>query len=112
LQPGLWKLLVDDMAELSLTPAERSRKAYSRVLQAMQEPGTQRNLSQVLGVSEATVSRIKSEKLEDAISLMCHLGFKVVPTDMRCYPAEYVQALHTMAKLQMQHSAPTLEWDA
>lgn len=78
----------------------------------MQEPGTQRNLAQILGTSEATVSRIKTEKLEDAISLMVHLGFKVVPADMRCYPAEYVQALHTMAKMQIQSAAPSLEWDA
>ncbi len=100
------------MPELSLTPAERARKAHSRVLAAMQEPGTARNVAQVLGVSEATVSRIKTEKLEDAITLLCHLGFKVVAADMRCYPTEYVQALHTMAKLQMQSAAPTLEWDS
>ena len=101
-----------DMAGSSVPAAERARKAYSRALQAMQDPGTQRNVAQLLGVSESTVSRIKTEKLEDAISLLCHLGFKVVPSDMRCYPDEYVQALHTMAKLQMQSAAPTLEWDA
>lgn len=83
----------------------------SRVLQAMEDPGTARTVAQVLGVSESTVSRIKSEKLQDAITLMCHLGFKVVPQGMRCYPEEYVSALHTMAKLQMQSAAPTLEWD-
>jgi len=81
------------------------------VLAAMQDPGTQRTVAQVLGVSESTVSRIKTEKLEDAITLLCHLGFKVVPQSMRCYPEDYVQALHTMAKLQMQNSAPGLEWD-
>ena len=99
------------MASLSCTPAERSRKAYSMVLQAMQDPGTQRTVAQVLGVSESTVSRIKSEKLEDVITLLCHLGFKVVPQSMRCYPEDYVQALHTMAKLHMQHETQSLEWD-
>jgi hypothetical protein len=99
------------MAELSLTPAERARKSHAKVLQAMQDPGTARNVAQVLGVSESTVSRIKSEKLEDAITLLCHLGFKVVPVGMRCYPEEYVQALHTMAKMQMQSSSPSLDWD-
>lgn len=99
------------MPQLSLTPTERARKSYSKVLQAMQDPGTQRNVAQVLGVSESTVSRIKSEKLEDAITLLCHLGFKVVPSDMKCYPEEYVTALHTMAKLQMQNESPSLDWD-
>lgn len=100
------------MAALSQTPAERARKAHGRVLQAMQDPGTQRNVAQVLGVSESTVSRIKTEKLEDAITLLCHLGFKVVPQEMQCYPADYVQALHTMARMHMQQQAgPTLDWD-
>jgi DNA-binding XRE family transcriptional regulator len=99
------------MPELSLTPAEKARKAHSMVLQAMQDPGTQRTLAQVLGVSESTVSRTKTEKLEDAITLITHLGFKVVPQSMRCYPADYVHALHTMARLQLQQAEPTLEWD-
>lgn len=97
-------------SELSATPAEKARKAFAAVLRATQETGTQRNVAQVLGVSEATVSRIKTEKLEDAITLLYHLGFKVVSGDMHCYPADYVQALHTMARMQMQQS-PTLEWE-
>ena len=54
------------LSSLSTPAAEMSRKAYSRVLQAMQEPGTARNLAQILGVSKATISRTKTEKLEDA----------------------------------------------
>jgi AraC-like DNA-binding protein len=99
------------MSELSQTPAERARKAFSTVLQAMQDPGTQRNVAQVLGVSESTVSRIKTEKLEDAITLLYHLGFKCVSSEMKCYPVDYVQALHTMAKMHMAE-VRTLEWDA
>lgn len=99
------------MSELSRTPSEKARKAYASVLQAMQEAGSQRNVAQVLGVSEATVSRIKTEKLEDAVTLLYHLGFKVVSSDMRCYPSDYVQALHTMARMQMQSSPPTLDWE-
>lgn len=49
------------MSTLCSTPAERARKAYSRVLQSLQDPGTQRNVAQVLGVSESTVSRIKTD---------------------------------------------------
>ena len=99
------------MSELSRTPAEKARKAFASVLQSMQEVGTQRNVAQVLGVSEATVSRIKTEKLEDAMTLLYHLGFKVVNNEMKCYPADYVQALHTMARMQMQTTAPILDWD-
>lgn len=98
------------MSELSATPSERARKAFATVLQAMQDPGTQRNLAQALGVSESTISRIKTEKLEDAVTLLYQMGFKVVPQHMQCYPAEYVQALHTMARMHMAE-APKLEWD-
>ncbi len=76
----------------------------------MQDPGTQRNLAQALGVSESTISRTKTEKLEDAMTLLYQMGFKVVPEHMKCYPAEYVRALHTMAKLHLDES-PKLEWD-
>lgn len=100
------------MSELSLTPAERARKAHSSVLQAMQEPGTQRNLAQVLGTSEATVSRIKTEKLEDAITLLYHLGFKVVSRELKCYPEKYVDSLRELARMQMNSpEASALEWD-
>lgn len=98
------------MSELSRTPTERARKAHSAALQAMQDPGTQRTVAQVLGVSESTVSRIKTEKLEDAITLLYHLGFKVVPQDMRCFPADYVKALHTMARMHVE-AGPQLEWE-
>jgi len=92
-------------------PPEKARKAFTRVLQALSEPGTQRNLAQITGMSEAAVSRLKTDHLEDTVVLLTHLGFSIVPPGMRCYPEEYVQALHTMARLQMQNAAPTLEWD-
>lgn len=99
------------MVELSSPPLERSRKAHSRLLTAMQEPGTQRNLAQILGISEATVSRIKNEKLEDALTLVYQLGFKVVPGDHECVPVEYLQALRVMAKAHMSQPVATLHWD-
>jgi hypothetical protein len=98
------------MAELCGDPAAKARKAYSNVLQAMQEPGTARNVAQILGVSEATVSRTKTEKLEDAVTLLYHLGFKVVPNDMKCFPSDYMAALHTLARMHVE-SGPKLEWD-
>lgn len=99
------------MSELSRTPAERARKAHSAVLRAMEDVGTARNVAQVLGVSETTVSRIKTDKLEDAVTLLYHLGFKVVPSDMKCFPTDYVQALHTMARMHMEKSTPSLDWN-
>ena len=83
------------MSELSISPLERSRKAYSNVLQAMQDPGTQRNLAQIMGTSESTISRAKNT-LEDALALMYHLGFKVVSADCICVDRKRYEALETI----------------
>lgn len=98
------------MDEASLTPQEKARKAHSIVLQRLQDPGTARSVAIAQGVSESTVSRTKAT-LEDAIALLYQLGFKVVPQEMRCYPADYVQALRTMARLHMQEDKEPLQWD-
>lgn len=81
------------------------------MLQSLQEPGTARNLAQVMGVSEATISRTKTEKLEDALALLYQLGFKVVEQDRHCVPADYLHALQVMAREHMRHDGPRLEWD-
>ena len=99
------------MTALSATAIEKARNAHSRVLQAMQEPGRARNVAHILGVSEATVSRTKTEKLEDAISLLYHLGFKVVAADAECVPHDYLEALRVMAKAHMQQPRETLVWE-
>ncbi len=98
------------MPQLSASALEKSRKAHGRVLQAMQEPGTARNVAQVLGVSEATISRTKA-CLEDAITLLYHLGFKVVPHDCAMVPSDYLQALRVMAKAHIQQPASGLDWE-
>lgn len=69
------------MRELCTSPLERSRKAYSRVLQSLQEPGRQVALAVALGVSESTISRVKNERLEECLALLYCAGFKVVPSD-------------------------------
>lgn len=72
------------MSLLSHSPLERARKAYGRILQAVQEPGSQLAIAKAMGVSESTVSRIKNEKLEDALAFLYHAGFKAVPSDRVC----------------------------
>jgi transcriptional regulator with XRE-family HTH domain len=89
------------MSELLISPLERSRKAYSNVLQALQDPGTQRNLAQIMGTSESTISRIKTEKLEDTLALLYQLGFKLVSADRVCINRKRYEALETIARAAM-----------
>ena len=79
----------------------------------MEEPGTGRNLAQVLGVSETTVSRTKTEKLEDAITLLCHLGFKLVDESRVCVDRDTYEAMSALARkaLSCEHMARRLIWD-
>lgn len=48
---------------------ETARKSQSLVLQRLNQPGTATRLARDLGVSEATISRIKT----DSMSLFCEL---------------------------------------
>jgi hypothetical protein len=100
-------------AELSLTPAEKARKAHGMVLRAMEEPGTGRGLAQVLGTSEATVSRIKTEKLEDVLVLLYQLGFKVVEGTRICVARDRYEAMVTIARAAMAcpETARSLIWE-
>lgn len=83
--------------ELSISPSEKARKAHARVLQAMQEPGTQRSIAHALGTSESTISRIKTEKLEDVLALIYQLGFKVVEADKVCVQREALEFMRQAA---------------
>lgn len=85
------------MSELSADPRERSRKALAMLLQAMQDPGAQKALALTLGTSESTVSRIKTEKLEDALALIYQLGFRVVACDRVCVDASRLETVLTAA---------------
>lgn len=98
------------MSAMSSSALEKARKAHTRVLQVMQDPGTARNVAQILGVSESTVSRTKAAA-EDVITLLYHLGFKVVPHDCTLVPHDYLQALRVMAKAHIQQPADSLTWE-
>jgi hypothetical protein len=74
----------EGMSELSTPPVERSRKAYSRVLQRLQEPGRGVALAASLGISETSVSRIKTERMEECLAFLYALGFKVVDQAKTC----------------------------
>lgn len=101
------------MSQLSQSPIERSRKAHSAVLQALQPSGTQANVALALGVSESTVSRTKTEKLEDAIALLYQLGFKVVSGERVCVDRDKYEAMCTIARAAMSCplTAQRLIWD-
>lgn len=75
-----------DMTEVWESTHERSRKAFSSVLQSLSVAGKQASIAAAMGVSDSTVSRIKTQDLEGCIQFLYHAGFKLVPEDHRSIP--------------------------
>lgn len=64
-----------------------------------------------MGISDSTISRIKTERLEECVTLLAHLGLKVVPSDYKCVnPAAY--AFLTSTHERVMRDAPHLIWEA
>lgn len=84
---------------------ERSRKNSSMILGAIARTG-QQVAADCIGTSVSTVSRWQSSEdtkmgLEQIATLLAAVGLKVVPKDMKCFPAHEVQALFTLAKAHL-----------
>lgn len=98
------------MPELSHEQANTARKSQTSILQRLSSVG-QNEVAKALGVSEATVSRMKSEQAESFSVLLAVLGLKVVPSQNKCYPPEHIGHLEYFAKLGMQAAPTPLEWN-
>ena len=97
------------MSASSPTVSERARKSHVTVLRALQEPGRQVALATAMGVSESTVSRIKTEQLEQFCNLVAHLGLKLVPAEYRCVDEKTFGAFQILwEKAMSQTSAAKL----
>lgn len=99
------------MASSSPSPADRARKGVALVLQAMQAPGTAQALACSMGLSEATVSRIKNERIEEVALLCAHLGIKWVHANSTCVSPE-TYAFLTTTHARVMAKAPELIWES
>jgi hypothetical protein len=92
--------------------AEASRKVTSIVLQGLARHG-QVHVAQALGVSESTVSRMKTEDIPRMAGLLVACGLKVVPAEFRCYRPDTIDALLTLARdrLEQVRTVEQLAWD-
>jgi hypothetical protein len=102
----------DTEATVQPSPEVRARAMASAVLRACRLGSTQCAIAEAMKVSESTLSNMLSKELDRFCLLLALVGLKTVPTSARCFPADYVQALHVMAKMQMQSSSPDqLDWE-
>lgn len=84
------------MAESLPTPPERARKYVALIMQRL--AGSQDAIAATMGVSGSTISRLKSDHIESFALVLAHAGLKVVPVEMKCYPADQYNALVTLAR--------------
>ncbi len=91
------------MNEVSESAHERSRKAFSAVLQTLQGAVRQSAIASAMGISEASASRIKTQDMEGVIQFLYHAGFKVVAQDMRCIPEVTARAWFESHRQQVRH---------
>lgn len=98
------------MSQLSSSPPEIARKGVQLALQRLQEAGKAGAVAAAMGVSDSTVSRLKTERLEECVLLLAHLGLKVVPTDFKCVNPE-AYAFLTSTHERVMRTAPELIWD-
>lgn len=89
--------------------AERARKNEKVILSALAEV-SQLIAANSMGVSESTVSRMKSGDIEQAGKLLAALGLKVVPIGFHCYPEDEIEALRILARRSDVLRADSLEW--
>jgi DNA-binding transcriptional regulator YdaS (Cro superfamily) len=100
------------MAESLTERDERARKTLSLIFQRLSSVG-QARLAEQLSLSEASVSRWKSEQAEVCAKALAALGLKVVPEEMRCYHPKKIDAILVLAKAHLEgmNGAESLAWD-
>ena len=98
------------MAESCTANPALARKCAATILQSLASAG-QKPVADALGVSEATVSRMKGDTLESFTALLAALDLKVVPAAHKCYAPDYIEHLHYFARLGMAEAKPGLAWE-
>jgi transcriptional regulator with XRE-family HTH domain len=79
-------------------------------LRHLQSPGSAVSVATAMGVSESTVSRLKNDHMESVLTLLAHLGLKVVPSSFKCVDREAYDFL-VRSHTRVMAKAPELIWE-
>lgn len=91
------------------TARDRSQRGYTLFLQRIGKVKAG-DIAKEMGVTDAVVSETKTKKAEDVISLLAHLGLKVVSAEFRCVDPATFDFLTASSK-KLMNEAPHLLWD-
>lgn len=82
--------------DISETIRGRTRSNHTMLLKCMSEV-SQKRIAALIGVSETTMSDMKSDHLERFAALVAACGLKLAPTSDQTYDESYISALKTLA---------------
>lgn len=91
------------MAELSVPVDENARETLSVILQALAGKG-QGPMAQVMGISDSSMSRWKSDEIPVMAKFLTALDLKIVPDTFVCVDPEYLKALRTLARVGLERA--------
>ena len=102
------------MAESCVLDPHHARKIHAMLLQSLSLRG-QGPVAKALDVSDATISRMKTDDLERLSAFIAVLGWKLSPVTSECHTPEYLRSLRYFAKIGMnvtngEDVPSTLEW--
>lgn len=91
------------------TARDRAQKSYSLFLQRIGKVKAG-DIAKQMDLTDGQLSDIKNKKVEDALTLLAHLGLKCVPAEFRCVDPATFEFLTASAK-RLMNEAPQLLWD-
>lgn len=100
------------MAEPCAANPPRARKMQALIFQRLSELSAT-CIAEALGVSDATVSRMKNEQTESYTAFLAALGLKLVPESSKCFQPEYIEHLRYFARrgVELEAERAELQWD-
>ena len=87
-----------------------TKRNVSALLRGMAEV-TQKRVADLIGVSEATLSDIKTDRLERFAALAAACGLKLVPITERSLADKHINALETLAAMALRSGLPEIGRD-
>lgn len=87
------------------SPRDLAQRGHSLALRRLSELKAT-HVAEAMGTSDAAISKLKNEHLEQSIALLAHLGLKVVDASAKCMPRdafEFLTATHQRVMARVPH---------
>lgn len=92
-----------------MAPSERARKIVQIVLQRLSE-SRQSEIAAALGVSEATISRVKNDQIELLARILAQAGLHVVPVEACVVEKKVLESINVLLSTALQKYPNLTYW--